>query len=50
MNKLENNNLIIEIKNNGAELTRIYSKSKNIDFLWMLTINIGEGTHQFYFL
>lgn len=34
MNKLENNNLIIEIKNNGAELTRIYSKSKNIDFLW----------------
>ena len=34
MNKLENNNLIIEVKNNGAELTKIYSKAINKDFLW----------------
>lgn len=34
MNKLENNNLIIETKNNGAELTKIYSKTLKKDFLW----------------
>jgi galactose mutarotase-like enzyme len=34
MNKLENTNLIIETKNNGAELTRIYSKVLNKEFLW----------------
>ncbi|MGL5641985.1 MAG: aldose 1-epimerase family protein [Paraclostridium sp.] len=34
MNKLENNNLIIETKNHGAELIRIYSKSTNQEFLW----------------
>ncbi|MEG1410711.1 MAG: aldose 1-epimerase family protein [Terrisporobacter sp.] len=34
MNKLENNNLIIETKSHGAELTRIYSKSTTQEFLW----------------
>lgn len=34
MNKLENNNLIIESKISGAELTRIYSKKFNKEILW----------------
>ena len=34
MNKLENNNLIIESKLSGAELTRIYSKKFNKEVLW----------------
>lgn len=34
MNILENDNLIIESKNNGAELTRIYSKKYNKEILW----------------
>lgn len=31
---LENNNLIIETKSSGAELTRIYSKKYNKEILW----------------
>ena len=34
MNKLENNNLIIESNIFGAELTRIYSKKFNKEILW----------------
>lgn len=34
MNKLENNNLIIESNISGAELTRIYSKKFNKEILW----------------
>ncbi|WP_195948003.1 aldose 1-epimerase family protein [Paraclostridium bifermentans] len=34
MNKLENKDLIIEVKNTGAELSRIYSKTLNKEFLW----------------
>jgi galactose mutarotase-like enzyme len=34
MIKLENNNLLIETKNDGAELTRIYSKTTDKEFLW----------------
>ena len=34
MNKLENNNLIIESKISGAELTRIYSKKFDKEILW----------------
>ncbi|MDZ4910535.1 aldose 1-epimerase family protein, partial [Clostridium perfringens] len=31
---LENNNLIIETKSSGAELTRIYSKKHKKEILW----------------
>lgn len=34
MNKLENKDLIIEVKNTGAELSRIYAKTLNKEFLW----------------
>ena len=34
MNILQNENLIIESKNSGAELTRIYSKKNKKDILW----------------
>lgn len=32
--KLENEDLLVEIKLTGAELTRIYSKSMKLDYLW----------------
>lgn len=34
MIKLENDNLIVEILEKGAELYKIYSKEHNIDYLW----------------
>lgn len=34
MNILQNENIIIESKSSGAELTRIYSKKKKQDILW----------------
>ncbi|MFR8871135.1 aldose 1-epimerase family protein [Paraclostridium sordellii] len=34
MNKIENNKLIIETTNKGAELINIYSKTENKEFLW----------------
>lgn len=34
MNKLENNELIIETNDSGAELTRIYSKNLDKEILW----------------
>ncbi|WP_343101570.1 aldose 1-epimerase family protein [Romboutsia sp. MSSM.1001216sp_RTP31141st1_G3_RTP31141_220114] len=40
MNILENDKLIIESKNSGAELTRIYSKDLKKEILWN-----GDSTH-----
>lgn len=34
MSKLENNNLIVEVNENGAELDKLFSKKHNLDFLW----------------
>lgn len=34
MSKLENNSLVIEINEHGAELNKIFSKKYNMDFLW----------------
>lgn len=34
MNRLENSNLIIEVSEFGAELSRLYSKKYDKDFLW----------------
>lgn len=34
MQVLENNNLIVEVKSVGAELSRIFSKNNNKEFLW----------------
>lgn len=34
MNILENNELIIEVQNHGAELHKLYSKKHALDFLW----------------
>lgn len=34
MNILENENLLVESKNFGAEITRIFSKKRNKDILW----------------
>ena len=39
--KLENEDLLVEIKLTGAELTRIYSKSTKLDYLW-------EGDTEFW--
>lgn len=32
--KIENDELLVEIKSAGAELTKIYSKSTNLNYLW----------------
>lgn len=34
MQVLENSNLIIEVKSTGAELSRVFSKKNNTEFLW----------------
>ena len=34
MNKLENNNIIIEVNEHGAELNKLFSKKHNLDYLW----------------
>ncbi|MGV8981324.1 aldose 1-epimerase family protein [Clostridium sp.] len=34
MNRLENNSLVIEINEHGAELSKLFSKVHNIDLLW----------------
>lgn len=34
MTKLENNSLIIEVNEHGAELNKIFSKNHNLNFLW----------------
>ena len=34
MQLLENNNLIIQVKDIGAELCRIFSKKDNTEYLW----------------
>ena len=47
---LENEDLIIESKSSGAELTRIYSKKYNKEILWNGDRNFGEGSHLYFFL
>ena len=32
--KLENEDLLVELKLAGAEITRVYSKSTKLDYLW----------------
>ncbi len=49
MNILENDKLIIESKNSGAELTRIYSKDLKKKYYGMEIALIGQDTHLYYF-
>ena len=49
MYTLENENLIINSKSEGAELTRIYSKNIKKKFYGMVMLNIGEDNHLYFF-
>ncbi|CEH32705.1 Hypothetical protein RLITU_0091 [Romboutsia lituseburensis] len=50
MNILENENLLVESKNFGAEITRIFSKNAIKIYYGMVILNFGVDIHQYYFL